>query len=67
MITHDMLEALLLAHRIVVMRAGRIIADGTPRQLMAREGDGYVRELMGPPRRQAEELRALANRERASP
>ena len=63
MITHDMLEALLLADRIVVMRAGRIIADGTPRALMAREGDGYVQELMGPPRRQSEALRRLTNGE----
>ncbi len=30
MITHDMLEALLLADRIAVIRDGRIVADGTP-------------------------------------
>ena len=30
MITHDMLEALGLADRIVVLRAGRVIADGAP-------------------------------------
>ena len=34
MITHDMLEAVLLADRIAVMRDGRIVADGTPHALM---------------------------------
>ena len=30
MITHDMTEAILLADRIAVMRAGRLLAQGTP-------------------------------------
>jgi osmoprotectant transport system ATP-binding protein len=59
MITHDMLEALLLADRIAVIRGGRILADGTPQALMNGEQDTYVRELMATPRRQAERLRAL--------
>jgi osmoprotectant transport system ATP-binding protein len=59
MITHDMLEALLLADRIAVIRGGRIVADGTPKELMTGEQDAYVRELMATPRRQAERLRAL--------
>ncbi len=59
MITHDMLEALLLADRIAVIRDGRIVAEGTPQQLMNGAQDGYVRELMAAPRRQAERLRAL--------
>ncbi len=63
MITHDMLEALLLADRIVVMRAGRIIADDTPRALAGADDHGYVQELMEAPRRQAEQLRALMRRE----
>jgi osmoprotectant transport system ATP-binding protein len=63
MITHDMLEALLLADRVVVMRAGRVIADDTPRALAAANDHGYVQELMEAPRRQADELRALMRRE----
>ena len=59
MITHDMLEALLLADRIVVLREGRLIADGTPNALMARREDDYVSELMQTPRRHAERLNAL--------
>ena len=64
MITHDMLEAVLLADRIAVIRNGRIIADGTPQALMSGAQatgaqDTYVRELMAAPRRQAERLRAL--------
>jgi osmoprotectant transport system ATP-binding protein len=60
MITHDMLEALLLADRIAVIRGGRIVAEGTPQALMSGEQDDYVRELMATPRRQAERLRKLS-------
>src|SRR6202165_233956 len=33
MITHDMTEAILLADRVAVMRAGRLLAQGTPSEL----------------------------------
>jgi osmoprotectant transport system ATP-binding protein len=59
MITHDMLEALLLADRIVVMQSGRIVADGTPAELASGNGNPFVQELMEAPRRQADRLRAL--------
>jgi osmoprotectant transport system ATP-binding protein len=59
MITHDALEAVLLADRIVVVRDGRVIADGTPRALMVEERSDYVGELMQMPRQQAERLQAL--------
>jgi osmoprotectant transport system ATP-binding protein len=59
MVTHDVLEAVLLADRIVVMRAGAIVADGTPRELMNDRGDDAVRALMDMPRRQALRVAAL--------
>jgi osmoprotectant transport system ATP-binding protein len=62
MITHDMLEALLLADRIAVIRQGRIVAKGPPQALLGNEQDPYVRELMATPRRQADRLRALERR-----
>ena len=41
MITHDMTEAILLADRIAVMRAGRLLAQGTPTELS--ESDDRLR------------------------
>jgi osmoprotectant transport system ATP-binding protein len=58
MITHDMTEALLLADRIAVMRAGRLLALGQPSEL-SNSSDPYVHELLRNPRRQAERLNAL--------
>jgi osmoprotectant transport system ATP-binding protein len=59
MVTHDVLEAALLADRIVVMHAGEIAADGTPRELMSEHDDPRVRALMDTPRRQALRVAAL--------
>jgi osmoprotectant transport system ATP-binding protein len=61
MITHDMTEALLLADRIAVMRAGKLLALGTPAEL-TESSDAYVAELLRTPRRQAERLNALMPR-----
>lgn len=58
MITHDMTEAMLLADRIAVMRAGALIATGTAAELAA-SSEPYVRELMSTPRRQTAKLNAL--------
>ena len=58
MITHDMAEALLLADRVAVMRAGRLVAQGTARDL-SDSTDTYVGELLNTPRRQAERLQEL--------
>jgi osmoprotectant transport system ATP-binding protein len=53
MVTHDVMEAALLADRIVVMADGRVIADDTPAVLMAEHGDARVKALFETPRRQA--------------
>jgi osmoprotectant transport system ATP-binding protein len=58
MVTHDMAEAVLLADRIIVLRYGRIVADGTPAALLAHAPDEGVRQLLEAPKRQADRLRA---------
>lgn len=65
MITHDMTEAILLADRIAVMRAGRLLAQGTPSGL-SQSDDAYVGELLRTPRRQAERLKVLLPRDGAA-
>jgi osmoprotectant transport system ATP-binding protein len=65
MITHDMTEAILLADRIAVMGAGRLMAEGSPSQLSA-SSDPYVGELLRTPRRQAERLKILLPRDGAA-
>ena len=62
MITHDITEAILLADRIAVMRAGRLMAQGTPAELSSSD-EAYVSELLRTPRRQADRLRVLLPRE----
>ena len=58
-VTHDMVEALILADKIAVMHDGQLVQLGTPSELMQRPADDYVRELMATPLRQAETVEAL--------
>lgn len=58
MITHDMTEAILLADRIAVMQAGRLVEEGTAAALAASSND-YVGELLRTPRRQTARLNAV--------
>ncbi|HSV03310.1 MAG TPA: ABC transporter ATP-binding protein [Phenylobacterium sp.] len=58
MVTHDMAEAVLLADRIVVLSAGRILAQGRPAELLAGATDPEVRALLEAPKRQADRLQA---------
>jgi osmoprotectant transport system ATP-binding protein len=60
MVTHDVLEAVLLADRIAVLEAGELLECGPTQDLLAHPKRDAVRELMDMPRRQAERVRALA-------
>lgn len=44
-ITHDMTEALKIADRIAIMRAGQIVQIGTPTDIVLNPVDDYVREF----------------------
>ena len=59
LVTHDMAEALLLADRIGVLRAGRLVQLGTPRELLRTPADEHVEALLGTPLRQARLVDAL--------
>ena len=48
--TPDQLEALTMAERISVLRAGRIVQTGTPRELYRSPADSFVATLVGAPR-----------------
>ena len=59
LVTHDMAEALLLADRVLVMEAGRIVADETPHALLRGAGGPAAQSLVTVPRAQADALEAL--------
>jgi multiple sugar transport system ATP-binding protein len=49
-VTHDQVEAMTLADRIVVMNEGRIEQVGTPRELYERPANTFVATFIGSPR-----------------
>ncbi|MCK0168097.1 ABC transporter ATP-binding protein [Jannaschia sp. S6380] len=49
-VTHDQIEAMTLADRIVVLEAGRIAQVGTPRELYQRPANLFVAQFIGSPR-----------------
>jgi multiple sugar transport system ATP-binding protein len=49
-VTHDHVEAMTLADRIAVMRAGRVLQVGTPRDVYERPGTPFVGAFLGTPR-----------------
>ena len=52
-VTHDVAEALVLADRLGVMRAGRLLQIGTPQELAQDPVDEEVARLVDTPRRHA--------------
>jgi osmoprotectant transport system ATP-binding protein len=65
MVTHDMLEAALLADRIIVFDAGQVIADDAPAALLTSDRAPAVAELLSLPRRQSERIGRLVDDWRA--
>jgi molybdate transport system ATP-binding protein len=47
LVTHDPLEAMALADRLVVLEGGRVTQTGSPAQVSERPRSGYVAELVG--------------------
>jgi len=62
LVTHDMVEALTLADRVVVMCAGEVRQIATPQVLLAAPADDYVARLVDVVRLQSQQLHALAER-----
>jgi osmoprotectant transport system ATP-binding protein len=58
LVTHDVADALVRAERIVVLDAGRVVADAAPEALL-RDPHPAVRALVEPPLMQARRLAAL--------
>lgn len=59
-VTHDMIEALLIADRVAVMKDGDLVQVGTPRELLDAPASDYVEQLFEMPRRQARILSELS-------
>ncbi len=53
-VTHDVMEAILLADRIAVMDSGRVTQVGTARELLDSPADESIREMINAPWRQAQ-------------
>ena len=54
-----MAEALLIANRVGVMHAGRLVQLGTPAELVRAPANDHVAQLVATPRRQAQRIDEL--------
>ena len=61
MVTHDMTEALLMAHRIAVMKDGEVLQIGSPQELINQPRHEYVKEIVEMPKRHADRLEKLVH------
>ncbi|MGW6932373.1 ABC transporter ATP-binding protein [Lentzea sp. NPDC054927] len=47
LVTHDPLDAMVLADRIVILEEGRVVQQGTPREVVRQPRTNYVANLVG--------------------
>ena len=47
LVTHDQIEALVLADQVIVLEAGRIVQEGSPAQIARQPATAYVAKLVG--------------------
>jgi iron(III) transport system ATP-binding protein len=47
LVTHDQAEAFAMAHRLAIMDQGRIIQEGTSREIYARPGNAFIARFLG--------------------
>jgi len=59
MVTHDVVEALLLADHVVVMDQGRVVQRGSPGELWTRPASDFVERLLSTSREDFQELERL--------
>ena len=48
-VTHDQIEAMTMADRIVLMQGGRIVQEGSPDEIYERPNSRYVADFIGSP------------------
>jgi putative ABC transport system ATP-binding protein len=59
LVTHDVVEALLLADRVLFIHAGRVLLSASPRELLSGAQPEPVARLLEVPRRQMDRLEQL--------
>ncbi|MEV5473648.1 ABC transporter ATP-binding protein [Streptomyces sp. NPDC052207] len=47
LVTHDPLDAMVLADRLVVVESGRVVQEGTPSEIARRPRTDYIAQLVG--------------------
>jgi osmoprotectant transport system ATP-binding protein len=67
LVTHDIDEAIRLADQIAVLRDGRLVQQGTPRQILEHPLDDFVREFVGGTKLGLRLLKVVTVRDRMQP
>ncbi|MBS3788276.1 ATP-binding cassette domain-containing protein [Candidatus Bipolaricaulota bacterium] len=57
-VTHDLDEAIRVGSRLAIMKDGRIVQQGTPKEIMSNPADDYVRNFVKDKKKQIEHAEA---------